>query len=46
MTTFLEFYTALLKFVNHKLFTDLGFKVPIDGLNEDGGLDVLAVKEM
>jgi pescadillo protein len=24
MTTFLEFYLALLKFVNHKLFADLG----------------------
>lgn len=23
MKTFLEFYTALLKFVNHKLFSDL-----------------------
>ena len=28
MSTFLEFYSALLKFVNFKLFTDLGQKYP------------------
>jgi len=28
MSTFLEFYRALLKFVNFKLFTDLGQKYP------------------
>lgn len=28
MSTFLEFYTALLKFINFKLFTDLGQKYP------------------
>ena len=28
MTTFLEFYSAVLKFVNHKLFAELGFKQP------------------
>jgi hypothetical protein len=27
MTTFLEFYLALLKFVNHKLFADLGLNL-------------------
>lgn len=26
MITFLEFYMALLRFINHKLFTDLGLK--------------------
>ena len=26
MTTFLEFYMALLRFVNYKLYTDLGFQ--------------------
>ena len=28
MSTFLEFYRALLRFVNFKLFTDLGGKYP------------------
>ena len=28
MSTFLEFYRALLRFVNFKLFTDLGQKYP------------------
>jgi hypothetical protein len=28
MSTFLEFYRALLRFVNYKLFTDLGQKYP------------------
>jgi hypothetical protein len=28
MSTFLEFYRALLKFINFKLFTDLGQKYP------------------
>jgi hypothetical protein len=26
----LEFYVALLRFVNHKLFIDLGFKHPLE----------------
>jgi hypothetical protein len=29
MSTFLEFYVALLRFVNHKLYVDLGFKHPL-----------------
>jgi pescadillo len=29
MGTFLEFYRALLKFINFKLFTDLGHKYPL-----------------
>lgn len=28
MNTFKEFYTALLKFINFKLFSDLGLKYP------------------
>ena len=28
MSTFLEFYRALLKFINFKLYTDLGHKYP------------------
>ena len=49
MSTFLEFYVALVKFVNHKLFVDLGFKHPLEneGLKEDGlHLDVLKIKDM
>jgi pescadillo len=49
MSTFLEFYLALVKFVNHKLFVDLGFKHPLenDGLREDGlNLDVLKIRDM
>ena len=30
MSTFLEFYRAVLKFVNFKLFTDLGQKYPVE----------------
>ncbi len=30
MSTFLEFYLALLRFINHKLFIDLGFKHPLE----------------
>jgi len=38
MSTFLEFYIALVRFVNHKLYVDLGLKHPLDidvGLNEN-----------
>ena len=34
MNTFLEFYLALLRFVNHKLFVDLGFKHPPEYLQQ------------
>ena len=30
MSTFLEFYQALIRFVNYKLFIDIGFKYPLD----------------
>ena len=30
MGTFLEFYMGLLKFVNYKLFSDIGIQYPID----------------
>lgn len=33
MSTFLEFYQALVKFVNYKLFTDCGLQYPIKDLN-------------
>ena len=33
MGTFLEFYTALLRFINFKLFSDMGFEYPVK-LNE------------
>lgn len=29
MATFLEFYTAMLKFINFKLFADIGMPYPI-----------------
>lgn len=49
MRTFLEFYVALLRFVNHKLFVDLGIKHPLEsnGIREDGlFLDCQKVKDM
>lgn len=30
MGTFLEFYQSLLKFVNYKLFSDIGFQYPME----------------
>ena len=45
MTTFLEFYTALLRFVNHKLFTDLGYS-QIPDLQNGLFLDVEEVVKM
>ena len=30
MSTFLEFYQALLKFINYKLFVEIGFKYPME----------------
>jgi len=45
MTTFLEFYMALLRFINFKLFTDLGFKQP-PSVTEQLYLDVPQVREM
>jgi hypothetical protein len=35
MSTFLEFYRAALKFVNFKLYTDLGMKYPPEYLEKD-----------
>jgi hypothetical protein len=45
MTTFLEFYTALVRFVNHKLFTDLGYS-QIPDLQNGLYLDVEEVVKM
>jgi pescadillo protein len=30
MSTFLEFYQALIKFINYKLFVEIGFKYPLE----------------
>ena len=40
MSTFLEFYRAVLKFVNFKLYTDLGHKYPLtsDILQKDDSI--------
>ena len=37
MNTFLEFYLSLLRFVNYKLFTDVGLEYPprADAYNDD-----------
>lgn len=35
MSTFLEFYLALIRFVNHKLFIDLGIKHPLESFPEN-----------
>lgn len=46
MSTFLEFYLALVRFVNHKLYIDLGFKHPLEyNLNDENKifLDVALV---
>jgi pescadillo protein len=47
MSTFLEFYRALLRFVNFKLFTDLGLKYPPESLaQKDLYLDSVQVAEL
>ena len=49
MSTFLEFHLALLRFVNFKLFSDLGMQYPPEYLDkhvDDIYLDVPAIKEM
>ena len=47
MSTFLEFYRALLRFVNFKLFTDLGLKYPPESLaQKDLYLDSAQVAEL
>lgn len=51
MSTFLEFYVALLRFVNHKLFVDLGFKHPPEYLQQQSEenkiyLEVDKIKEL
>jgi hypothetical protein len=49
MSTFLEFYRALLKFVNFKLFTDLSMKYPPEYLaqhNDDLYLDTKAIQDL
>jgi hypothetical protein len=49
MNTFLEFYVALLKFINYKLYTDLGLKYPTEYYAKDQNsiyLDVVKVQEL
>lgn len=51
MSTFLEFYTALLRFVNFKLFTDLGQKYPPEYFQKEQNkqrlyLDPVQVREL
>ena len=51
MSTFLEFYRALLRFVNFKLFTDLGQKYPPEYYQKESNrsriyLDTLQIQEM
>jgi len=49
MTTFLEFYIALMKFVNHKLFADLGLNPSVvleTSYNQEGTLNVAEVKTL
>jgi pescadillo protein len=49
MSTFLEFYLALVRFVNHKLYIDLGFKHPLEyNLNDENKiyLDVALVQSL
>jgi pescadillo protein len=47
MLTFLEFYQALMKFINFKLFTDLGMAYPVQSDYMKGThLDVQSVKEL
>ena len=47
MLTFLEFYQALMRFINYKLFTDLGLAYPIktDQYYQGTYLNALTVKE-
>jgi pescadillo protein len=49
MTTFLEFYLSLLKFVNHKLFSDLGMTSSVilaHAYDEDNNLKVAFIKTL
>jgi hypothetical protein len=46
MGTFLEFYQALLRFVNYKLFTDIGHKYPLLTPQTSTYLDVAQVKQL
>jgi Pescadillo N-terminus len=49
MLTFLEFYIALMKFVNHKLFADLGLNPAQSVQNayiEDQFLNIEEVRKM
>lgn len=48
MSTFLEFYRALLKFVNFKLYSDLGQKYPPEPTLAQSGLylDSAQVQEL
>ena len=43
MNTFLEFYLALLKFINFKLFSDLGVKNYVELANKES-IDVKEIK--
>lgn len=46
MGTFLEFYQALLKFVNYKLFSDVGMKYPLENPQNTTYLDVAKTRKM
>ena len=52
MGTFVEFYMALLKFTNYKLFSDLGLPYPVTEYPVSGGvetgenLEISKVREM
>ena len=46
MTTFLEFYQALMKFINYKLFTDLGMSYPPKNVYDETHLNVEEIKEL
>ena len=46
MTTFLEFYQALLKFINFKLYSDLAIAYPPQNYYGETHLNVLDVKNL
>jgi len=46
MGTFLEFYTGLLRFVNFKLFSDLGLEYPVAFDKDQIFVDPDNIKEM
>jgi len=51
MSTFLEFYRALLRFINYKLFTDLGQKYPPEYHSKESNrnklyLDTVQIQEL